>query len=73
MIYVIKKDGTKEEFNAQKIVAAVNKSAARILYEFSEEEKDFICRFAEEHAASLGKMKLQFRKCTILWKALWSA
>ena len=24
MIYVIKKDGTKEVFNAQKIVAAVN-------------------------------------------------
>ena len=31
MIYVIKKDGTREEFNSQKIVAAVNKSAARIL------------------------------------------
>lgn len=28
MIYVIKKDGTREEFNSQKIVAAVNKSAA---------------------------------------------
>lgn len=56
MIYVIKKDGTKEEFNSQKIVAAVNKSAARILYTFSDKEKDFICRFAEEHAASWGKM-----------------
>ena len=39
MIYVIKKDGTREEFNAQKIVAAVNKSAARILYTFSQQEK----------------------------------
>lgn len=46
MIYVIKKDGTKEEFNSKKIVAAVNKSAARILYTFSEEEQDFICKFA---------------------------
>ena len=27
MIYVIKKDGTKEEFNTDKIVKAVNKSA----------------------------------------------
>ena len=26
MLYVIKKDGTREEFNPQKIVAAVNKS-----------------------------------------------
>ena len=55
MLYVIKKDGTREEFNPQKIVAAVNKSAERILYTFSEEEKDFICRFAQEHADSLGK------------------
>ena len=44
MLYVIKKDGTREEFNPQKIVAAVNKSAERILYTFSDEEKDFICR-----------------------------
>ena len=42
MLYVIKKDGTREEFNPQKIVAAVNKSAERILYTFSDEEKDFI-------------------------------
>ena len=62
MIYVIKKDGTKEEFNSKKIVAAVNKSAARILYTFSEEEQDFICKFAEEHAASLGKNEIQNRK-----------
>ena len=34
MLYVIKKDGTREEFNPQKIVAAVNKSAERILYTF---------------------------------------
>ena len=34
MIYVIKKDGTREEFNSQKIVAAVNKSAARIYIHF---------------------------------------
>ena len=62
MIYVIKKDGTKEEFNPQKIVAAVNKSAARILYTFSQEEKDFICRFAQEHADSLGKNEIQIQE-----------
>ena len=28
-MYVIKKDGTKEEFNVDKIIAAVNKSASR--------------------------------------------
>lgn len=31
-MYVIKKDGTREDFNVEKIIAAVNKSAARILY-----------------------------------------
>ncbi len=55
MIYIIKKDGTREPFNAEKIVRAVNKSAARILYHFSEEEIQFICRFATEKAESLNK------------------
>ena len=55
MIYIIKKDGTRELFNAEKIVRAVNKSAARILYHFSEEEIQFICRFATEKAESLNK------------------
>lgn len=49
-MYIIKKDGTKEEFNAQKIIIAVNKSASRILYKFSEEEIEFICKFATERA-----------------------
>lgn len=54
-MYVIKKDGTQEEFNVEKIVAAVNKSAARILYTFSEDEIEFLCKFAQERAASLGR------------------
>ena len=62
MIYVIKKDGTKEEFNSQKIIAAVNKSAARILYTFSQEEKDFICQFAEEQAEAMGKSEIQIQE-----------
>ena len=62
MLYVIKKDGTREEFNPQKIVAAVNKSAERILYTFSDEEKDFICRFAQEHADSLGKNEIEIQE-----------
>lgn len=33
-MFVIKKDGTQEEFNVNKIIAAVNKSAERILYNF---------------------------------------
>ena len=54
-MYVIKKDGTKEKFNVDKIIAAVNKSAARILYKFSEEEIEFLCKTAKEKAESFGK------------------
>ena len=49
-MYVIKKDGTKEEFNVHKIIAAVNKSASRIMYRFTENEIAFICEYAKEKA-----------------------
>ena len=49
-MYVIKKDGTKEEFNVDKIIAAVNKSASRIMYRFTENEIAFICEYAKEKA-----------------------
>ena len=42
MIKVVKKDGTKEDFNVQKVVIAVNKSAYRALIKFTDEELD--CR-----------------------------
>lgn len=52
MIKVIKKDGTKEEFNVQKVVVAVNKSAYRALVTFTEEELDFICNFVTEKSGA---------------------
>ena len=55
MIRVIKKDGTKEDFNVQKVVVAVNKSAYRALIKFTDEELDYICRFVEEKVQTLGK------------------
>ena len=54
-MYVIKKDGTREKFDVQKIVRAVNKSAARAMYTFSEEETLELCRYATARAESLGK------------------
>ena len=50
---VIKKDGTKEDFNVQKVVVAVNKSAERAMITFTEAELQFICRFVEEKAEEL--------------------
>ncbi len=38
MVRVVKKDHTKEPFNIQKVVIAVNKSANRVLYNFTEDE-----------------------------------
>ena len=54
-MYVIKKDNTKEKFNVQKVVVAVNKSAYRALVKFTEEDLNFICDFVEKKAQSLGK------------------
>ena len=61
-MYVIKKDGTLEEFNVQKIIVAVNKSAARILYTFTEDELDFLCEFARSKAESLHKDKITIQE-----------
>ncbi len=61
MIYVVKKDGTREKFNVEKIINAVNKSAARILYTFSEEEERRICDFAFSKAESLGKENIDIQ------------
>lgn len=47
-VKVVKKDGTKEEFNVQKVVVAVNKSAYRALIKFTDEELGFICKFVED-------------------------
>ena len=45
---VIKKDGSREIFNVQKVVNAVGKSAYRALTKFTEEEKRHICQFVVE-------------------------
>lgn len=56
---VVKKDNTQEEFNVQKVVVAVNKSACRAMISFTDDEIDFICRFVEEKAKSLNKEYIQ--------------
>ena len=52
-IKVIKKDGTREDFNVQKVVAAVRKSAERAMIRFSKAEITFICQFVEEKAEDM--------------------
>ncbi len=55
MIRIIKKDGTLEEYNVQKVVTAVNKSAARALITFTEEEIGQICDFVDGKVQNMGK------------------
>lgn len=43
-VLVIKKDGSKEVFNVQKVIVAVGKSAYRALTKFTDEEKERICK-----------------------------
>ena len=43
-VKMIKKDGTYEDFNVQKVVDAVGKSAYRALTKFSTDEKKYICQ-----------------------------
>ncbi len=43
-VMMIKKDGTREDFNIQKVINAVGKSAYRALTKFTEKEKEYICQ-----------------------------
>ena len=43
-VMMIKKDGTKEAFNIQKVINAVGKSAYRALTKFTDKEKEYICQ-----------------------------
>lgn len=55
MIKIIKKDETKEDYNVQKVVAAVNKSAFRVLIKLSGEDIENLCRLVDNGVRSLGK------------------
>ncbi len=62
MIRVVKKDNTKEEFNVQKVIQAVDKSAQRALIQFTDEEHDFICKFVEDKVLSMNKEEIYIRE-----------
>ncbi len=59
MRYVVKKDGSLEEFNVQKVVDAVGKSATRVLVNFTPEQERFICQFVEERVEDLNLDHIQ--------------
>ena len=57
-VYVIKKDGTKEEFDNKKIINAITKSATRVLVKLSDEEIQNICDFVDNNIAKMNKTEI---------------
>ena len=54
-ITIIKKDGTKEKYNIQKVIDAIKKSATRMLVEFSDKEIKDICSFVNKAVLDMNK------------------
>ncbi len=48
-VFIIKKDGTLEPFDSTKIVAAITKSANRVMYTFKQDEYESIVDWVESH------------------------
>ncbi len=57
-VKVIKKDGSLENFNVQKVIDAVGKSAYRALTKFTDEEKQHICQYVVDKVNELGQDKI---------------
>ena len=58
VVKVIKKDGSLEDFNVQKVIDAVGKSAYRALTKFTEEEKRRICQTVIDRVNEMGEEKI---------------
>ena len=56
--FVIKKDGTKEKFDINKVVNAVKKSAQRVLIDFTEAQINEICSIVEKDVEDCGKTEI---------------
>ncbi|MBQ8635734.1 anaerobic ribonucleoside-triphosphate reductase [bacterium] len=54
-VIIIKKDGTKEKYNIEKVVEAIKKSATRMLVDFSEKEIKDICAFVNKSVLDMNK------------------
>ena len=56
-VTIIKKDGTQEEYNIQKVVNAVKKSAGRMMITFSDDEINQICALVDAKVMAMGKKR----------------
>lgn len=61
-IKIIKKDGTKEDYDVNKVVSAVKKSAARMLIEFNEKEIQSIKDFVDKSVLQANEPEIEIFK-----------
>ncbi|MBQ2644520.1 anaerobic ribonucleoside-triphosphate reductase [bacterium] len=61
-ICIVKKDGTLEKFNIQKIINAVSKSADRLLIKFNESELNKISNHVKEQILLLNKTNIDIKE-----------
>ncbi len=61
-LFVIKKDGTKEKFDINKVVNAVKKSARRVLLNFTDEQLEKICANVMKEVEQLGKTDIYIQE-----------
>ncbi len=61
-ICIVKKDGTHEKFNIQKIINAISKSAERMLIKFNENELRRICNIVKEQILILNKHDIDIKE-----------
>lgn len=57
-VCIVKKDGTKEQFNVEKVVNAVKKSATRMMISFSDEDTKRICDFVNKNVSDMQKNEI---------------
>lgn len=61
-VKILKKNGTLEDYNRDKIIKAVSKSAERAMYDFKNYELDMICRTIEDEIQQHGLKKVPILK-----------
>ncbi|MDY6309769.1 MAG: anaerobic ribonucleoside-triphosphate reductase [Cyanobacteriota bacterium] len=61
-VKVIKKDGTIEPYDVQKVIKAVKKSAARMLVDFSDKELETLCDYVNQRVLETGKKEIEIFK-----------
>ena len=58
-IVIIKKDGTKEKYNVQKVVDAITKSATRMLVKFTDKEIKDICAYVNKSVLDMDSDSIE--------------